>query len=112
MSTLAAKADVIVVSVEYMLAPKHPIPGCYDDSWAAFQWVASHAKRNGPEAWLNHHADLDKVFIAGDSVGGNFSHDLAAQVGSIGLPSVKLVGAVLVHPYFGGTNRGGANVLA
>ncbi|GMY06006.1 probable carboxylesterase 1 [Fagus crenata] len=86
-STLAAEADVIAVSVEYRLAPEHPIPACYDDSWAALQWVASHAKGNGPEAWLNHHADLDRVFIAGDSAGG-----------------VKLIGVVLVHPYFGGTD--------
>ncbi|KAF3967936.1 hypothetical protein CMV_008117 [Castanea mollissima] len=103
-TTLSSEADVIAVSVEYRLAPEHPIPACYEDSWAALQWVASHAKGNGPEAWLNEHADLDTVFVAGDSAGGNISHYLASRVGSDGLPGVKLVGAVLVHPYFGGTD--------
>ena len=103
-TTLSSEADVIAVSVEYRLAPEHPIPACYEDSWAALQWVAAHANRNGPEAWLNEHADLDRVFVAGDSAGGNISHYLASRVGSDGLPGVKLVGAVLVHPYFGGTD--------
>ncbi|KAL6211685.1 hypothetical protein ACLB2K_016908 [Fragaria x ananassa] len=102
-STLTSEADVIAVSVDYRLAPEHPIPACYDDSWAALIWVASHCNRNGPEPWLNNHADFDRVFVAGDSAGGNISHDLAVRVGSLGLPGVKLVGAVLVHPYFGGT---------
>lgn len=104
MSTLASEADVIAVSVEYRLAPEHPIPACYDDSWAALNWVASHRNGNGPEPWLNDHADFDRVFVAGDSAGGNISHNLAVRVGSIGLPGVKLAGAVLVHPFFGGTD--------
>lgn len=53
---------------------------------------------------MNDHADFDRVFVAGDSAGGNISHNLAVRVGSIGLPGIKLVGAVLVHPYFGGTD--------
>ncbi|KAM5549203.1 putative carboxylesterase 12 [Rosa sericea] len=102
--TLSSEADVIAVSVDYRLAPEHPIPACYDDSWAALNWVADHRKGNGPEPWLNDYADFDRVFVAGDSAGGNISHDLAVRVGSLGLPGVKLVGAVLVHPYFGGTD--------
>lgn len=101
---LAAKAKAIAVSVEYRLAPEHPIPACYDDSWAVLQWVAFHSKRNGPESWLNDYADFDRVLIGGDSAGGNISHNLLGRVGSFGLAGVKVVGAVLVHPYFGGTD--------
>lgn len=103
-STLAAEANAVAVSVEYRLAPEHPIPACYDDSWAALQWLALHANGNGPEPWLNNHADCDTVFVAGDSAGGNISHHLAARIGSTQLPNLMLVGAVLVHPYFGGTD--------
>lgn len=100
---VAAEAEFIVVSVEYGLFPTRPIPACYEDSWAALQWVASHADGNGPDPWLNEHADFGKVFIGGDSAGGNISHTLAFRVGSIGLPGVKVVGVVMVHPFFGGT---------
>lgn len=101
---VAGEADFIVVSVEYGLFPTRPIPACYEDSWAVLQWVASHVNGNGHDPWLNDHADLGKVFIGGDSAGGNISHTLAFRVGSIGLPrGVKVVGVVMVHPFFGGT---------
>lgn len=103
-AALAAEANFLVVSVEYGLFPTRPIPACYEDSWAALQWVTSHVNRNGPEQWLNEHADFEKVFIGGDSAGGNISHTLAFRVGTIGLPAgVKVVGLILVHPFFGGT---------
>lgn len=102
-SSLVAQANVIAVSVDYRLAPEHPIPACYDDSWAVLKWVASHANGDGPDPWLNNHADLGRVFLAGDSAGANISHNMVVRVGSYGLPGVKLVGVALVHPYFGGT---------
>ncbi|KAJ0010240.1 hypothetical protein Pint_34445 [Pistacia integerrima] len=104
-NTLSAEAGAIVVSVEYGLFPDRPIPACYEDSWAALQWVASHVSGSGPEPWLNDHADFGKVFIGGDSAGGNISHTLAFRVGSIGLPGVKVVGVILIHPYFAREQR-------
>ncbi|KAJ4825004.1 hypothetical protein Tsubulata_044139, partial [Turnera subulata] len=70
-SSVAAGADFIVVSIEYGLFPSRPLPACYEDSWAGLQWMASHVDGNGAEAWLNDHADFSKVFIAGNSAGGN-----------------------------------------
>ncbi|EEF43677.1 2-hydroxyisoflavanone dehydratase [Ricinus communis] len=104
LSTLAAEANAIVVSVEYGLFPDRPIPACYEDSWAGLQWVATHVNGDGPETWLNEHADFGRVFIGGDSAGGNISHNLVVRVGSMGLLGVKVVGMVLVHPCFGGTD--------
>ncbi|GLT37008.1 hypothetical protein SLA2020_113520 [Shorea laevis] len=104
LTSLAAQAEAIVVSVEYGLFPDRPIPACYDDSWTGLQWVAAHVNGLGPEPWLNNHADFERVFIGGESAGGNISHTLAVRVGSIGLPGVVVVGMVLVHPYFGGTD--------
>ncbi|KAK0577194.1 hypothetical protein LWI29_029360 [Acer saccharum] len=72
-NTLVAEANVVVVSVNYRKAPEHLIPAAYEDSWAALQWVASHSSNDGcgggPESWLNHHADFERVFLAGDSAG-------------------------------------------
>ncbi|KAM1089526.1 hypothetical protein ACFX1X_017545 [Malus domestica] len=64
---LAAEAHAIVVSVEYGLFPDHPVPACYEDSWAALKWLASHASGDGTESWLNKYADFDRLFIGGDS---------------------------------------------
>ncbi|XP_031260320.1 2-hydroxyisoflavanone dehydratase-like [Pistacia vera] len=104
LTLLTAEADVITVSVEYGLFPDRPIPACYEDSWAGLQWVAGHVNGNGPESWLNEHADLGRVFIGGESAGGNISHNLAVRIGTLGLPGVNVAGMVLVHPYFGGTD--------
>ena len=103
-SALVANADIIAVSVDYRLAPEHPIPACYDDSWEVLKWVASHANHDGPDPWLNNHADFGRVFLSGDSAGANISHNLSVRVGLTGLPGVKLKGVALVHPYFGGTD--------
>ncbi|CBI32441.3 unnamed protein product, partial [Vitis vinifera] len=53
--------------------------------------------------WLINHADFDRIFIVGDSAGGNISHTMAVRVGTIGLAGVRVVGVVMVHPFFGGT---------
>ncbi|XP_054777785.1 probable carboxylesterase 5 [Prosopis cineraria] len=102
-ATVVAEANVIAVSVEYGLFPDRPIPACYEDSWAALQWIASHAGRSGPESWLNNHADFERVFVGGDSAGGNITHTVVGRAGKVGLSGLKIVGAVLMHPFFGGT---------
>ncbi|KAI4375993.1 hypothetical protein MLD38_013796 [Melastoma candidum] len=102
-SAVAGEASCVAVSVEYGLFPARPIPACYEDSWEALQWVASHASGAGPDPWINDHADLTRIFIAGDSAGGNITHTLVTRVGSRGLPGgVRVEGAVLIHPYLGG----------
>ncbi|KAL2920492.1 putative carboxylesterase 1 [Bienertia sinuspersici] len=101
-SQIAAEANIIVVSVEYGLFPDRPIPACYDDSWAALQWVAAHSNGPGPEPWINDHADLGRVFVGGNSAGANITHTVLAKVGSVGLHGdVKVEGMIMIHPYFG-----------
>lgn len=101
-ATLASNCNVIVVSVDYRLAPEHKIPACYDDSWEALKWVVSHATGSGPDPWVNEHADFGRVFLAGDSAGANISHTMATWAGVKGLESgVKISGIILVHPFFG-----------
>ncbi|KAK9138033.1 hypothetical protein Sjap_008627 [Stephania japonica] len=58
---------VVAVSVDYRLAPEHPLPIAYHDSWAALQWARSHStgRGPGPEPWLNDHVDFDRVNLAG-----------------------------------------------
>jgi acetyl esterase len=40
---LSEAAGVIIVSVEYRLAPEHPYPAALEDTLAAFDWAAEHA---------------------------------------------------------------------
>ncbi|KAL7246835.1 hypothetical protein ACSBR2_001863 [Camellia fascicularis] len=103
-TSLAAAAKVIAVSIEYRLAPEHPVPACYDDSWSVLQWVTRHANGSipDPDPWLVDHADFTRVFLAGDSAGANIAHNMAVRAGVDGLGSgLKIVGVVLVQPFFG-----------
>uniref|UniRef100_A0A7N2KQ47 Alpha/beta hydrolase fold-3 domain-containing protein n=1 Tax=Quercus lobata TaxID=97700 RepID=A0A7N2KQ47_QUELO len=82
---------------------ERPKLACYEDSWVALKYVVSHVNGDGPEPWFNDYVDFDRVFIGGDSAKGNIAHNLAVRVGTDGLPEVKLVRVIMVHPFFGGT---------
>jgi acetyl esterase len=64
-SKLARKTDQIIVSVEYHLAPEFPFPAGLNDCWAVFCWLQEHAKMIG--------ADPKRIFVMGDSAGGNLA---------------------------------------
>ena len=102
LNTVVAESQIIAVSVDYRRIPEHPIPILYGDSWAAVKWAASHVDGDGPEEWLNSHADFNKVFFAGDSAGANIAHHMAMRYGEERLSGVNLTGIILVHPFFWG----------
>ncbi|XP_057975415.1 probable carboxylesterase 2 [Malania oleifera] len=108
LNSLVAEANVVAVSVNYRLAPENPLPAAYEDSWAALQWVAGEV---GREAWLREHADFDRVFLVGDSAGGNIAHHLALRVAeSDRVGGLSIRGVVLIHPYFWGQEPIGSEV--
>ncbi|KQK19421.1 hypothetical protein BRADI_1g48203v3 [Brachypodium distachyon] len=96
--SLASNAGALVVSVEYRLAPEHPVPAAHDDAWAALRWAASNS-----DPWLAHHADPGRVFVAGDSAGGNIAYHTAVRASQHG--SMDVQGLVIVQPYFRGVDR-------
>lgn len=67
---IAAMAQVRVLSVDYRLAPEHSFPAAYEDSLAAFDWLA------GEGADLVG-ADRDRLGVAGDSAGGGLAAAIA-----------------------------------
>lgn len=105
LNRLVSKAQVVAVSVEYRLAPEVLLPICYQDCWDALTWVASHTENEElstaakKEPWLLNYGDFDRVYIGGDSAGGNIVHNIAMKAGTESL-SVKIVGAFMSHPYF------------
>ncbi|KAI3716057.1 hypothetical protein L6452_23115 [Arctium lappa] len=107
LNLVVAESNVVAVSVDYRLAPEFPLPVAYEDSWEAIKWVAEHANGNGPDPWINEYADLQNIFLAGDSAGGNIAHHMAIRVGSDTLEGLRFRGAILLHPYFWGKERVG-----
>ncbi|KAH9296859.1 hypothetical protein KI387_028541 [Taxus chinensis] len=100
---LAKRRRVVVLSVEYRLAPDHKFPAAYDDCFAALAWL------NNADVYdyLPRNADLARCFLMGDSAGGNIVHHVGCRVaeGKEELGAVRVVGHVLIQPFFGGEER-------
>nr|XP_043625164.1 2-hydroxyisoflavanone dehydratase-like [Erigeron canadensis] len=108
-NTIVSKSQkLIAISVEYRLAPENPLPAAYEDSWAALNWVTSHAnKQTQPENkdhWIVQYADFEKLYLGGDSAGGNIAYNMAMRVGLKKLKGdVNIYGGFLSHPHFWGS---------
>uniref|UniRef100_A0A7C8ZZ25 Carboxylesterase n=1 Tax=Opuntia streptacantha TaxID=393608 RepID=A0A7C8ZZ25_OPUST len=108
LNSLSSKANVIIASVDYRLAPEFPLPTAYDDVWSAIEFVAA---ASASDPWLKEHADYSKVFFAGDSAGANIAHHMAKRIANQPLPNFTLNGVVLINPYFWGEERIGSERL-
>jgi len=65
MTHLAAEAKVIVVSVDYRLAPEFSYPAGFNDCYAVLEWLSRNAKSIG--------GDGSRLAIGGGSAGANLS---------------------------------------
>ena len=62
---LCKHAGVVVVSVDYRLAPEAPYPAAVEDAYAALCWAAANAEQLG--------ADASRLAVGGDSAGGTLA---------------------------------------
>lgn len=87
-SAVAARAGLVVVSVDYRLAPEHPAPVPAQDCYAATVWVTEHADELG--------IDPTRLAVMGDSAGGNLSAVVCLMARDRGGPSIAM--QVLIYP--------------
>jgi acetyl esterase/lipase len=84
----AEQFNLVVVSVEYRLAPETPHPGPVEDCYAGLVWTAKNAAELG--------FDPSRLIIAGASAGGGLAAALALMARDRGGPA--LLGQMLIYP--------------
>ncbi|MFE3202373.1 alpha/beta hydrolase [Embleya sp. NPDC059237] len=80
--------EVVLVSVEYRLAPEHPYPAGIEDVYTGLLWVADHAADIG--------VDPDRLVAAGASAGGALTAAATLMARDRGGP--RLAGQLLACP--------------
>ena len=85
---LANGSGASVISVDYRLAPEHRYPAAVDDAYAAFAWIAAHAK--------DMQIDATRLAVGGDSAGGNLAAVVALMARDKGGPALRL--QLLIYP--------------
>jgi len=84
---IASRTGMLVVSVDYRLAPEFPFPAPHDDCWAVTAWLSEHAADWG--------GDPSRLAVCGDSAGGNLAAGVALRARDEG---VDLRLQALVYP--------------
>jgi acetyl esterase len=85
---LADEGELIVISVDYRLAPEHKFPAAIDDAIDATKWIAANAASLG--------IDASRLMVGGDSAGGNLAAVVAISARDGNGPAIA--GQVLIYP--------------
>lgn len=102
-SNLAALLQVVIISVEYRLAPEHRLPAAYDDAFDALNRI-----KTVDDDWIQKCVDLSNCFLLGDSAGANIAFHTglkAAKFVDKNLQPLRIRGLILHQPFFGGAQR-------
>ena len=88
--TLCHHAGMVVVAVDYRLAPEHPFPATVDDAEAALHWVLDHATVLG--------GDANRIAVAGDSAGAQLALVATRRVRAANVRALGMIYPVAQHP--------------
>lgn len=86
--TLATEAELVVIAVDYRLAPEHKFPAAINDAIAATRWIAQNA--------VTLNIDAARISVGGDSAGGNLAAVVAIDARDNDGP--QLAGQMLIYP--------------
>ncbi|WP_339457303.1 MULTISPECIES: alpha/beta hydrolase [unclassified Pseudomonas] len=89
---LASALQVLVIAIDYRLAPEHPFPAAYEDCRAVWQAIQS---GQGP-----HVINQQQLVVIGDSAGGNLAAALCLGLRDDRQPLPRA--QVLIYPGLGG----------
>jgi len=87
-SRLAKEADVVLVSVEYRLAPKYTFPAQFHDCYAVVKTLLATGDKYG--------IDASRLVVSGDSAGGNLAAAVALKLRDEG--KQQLAAQILIYP--------------
>lgn len=85
---IAKRTKAVVLAPDYGLAPEKPYPHGLDDVYTALAWVWENANTIG--------GDPNRIFLAGDSAGGNLAAAAALRARDSKGPPVA--GQILIYP--------------
>lgn len=88
MFELVKELGIVVVSIDYRLAPQNPFPAPLDDCYAALKWVHTHPENLG--------IDPNRIAVGGASAGGGLAASLVQLAHDQG--EVQPVFQLLVYP--------------
>lgn len=102
---LCRTSNVVVISASYRLAPEDRLPVAFKDACTTMSWLQKQCKYQAGEAeagdpWLMNHADFSRVFVMGQSAGGNIAHHVAVFKPIDELKPLIVQGIVPIVPFF------------
>ena len=85
---LADEGQLVVISVDYRLAPEHKFPAAVEDAITATRWIADNSRQLD--------IDASRLTVGGDSAGGNLAAVVAISARDGNGPDIA--GQVLIYP--------------
>lgn len=83
------REGIVVVNVDYRLAPEYPFPCGLQDCWDCMNWLIENADK--------YYLDAQEISVSGDSAGGNFAINCCRKDHVLGLSRIK--GCFLYYPH-------------